>query len=112
AIAKRFVDCWHSQLDISGTDQAVQTLKNWAGGGRTLRSCDRTDYFGFNYNGVYVYYCINAPHVEGNLNVDDINEALVAMDAICARYEASYYRWENSAELVGKCASGTADCLG
>lgn len=112
AIAKRNVDCWGYQLDVTGVDYAVTLLKRWAGSGIFLPSCRKTNYFGYNHRGVYVYYCINALHAQGNLNVDDINYALSNMDRTCRPYEASYFRWPGSPELVGKCASGTPVCLG
>lgn len=111
ALGKRGTDCWGYQLDVGGVDRGVQALKNWANNGVFLHSCRRNNYYGFNDNGVYVYYCINSQFFEGNLNVGDINEALSNMDGTCRRYEAGYFRW-NSPELVGKCRSGTPVCLG
>lgn len=112
AIEKRKIDCWGYLLDHGGVDDAVVSLKSWAGSGRDWSSGDRPDYFGYNSRGVYVYYCINAPHSSGNLDVQDINYALGQMDSKCKRYEAGYFQWIGSPELVGKCRSGTAVCLG
>ena len=113
AVAKRDTSCWGYQLDHDGVDDGVRALKNWAGtGGVDLVSGNARNYYGFNYKGVYVYYCINNVHSQGNLDINDIDFALRNMDSICARYEAGYYLWPGSPELVGKCGSGTAVCLG
>ncbi|CAJ0552330.1 Ff.00g063090.m01.CDS01 [Fusarium sp. VM40] len=112
AIEKRETSCWGYELDHGGVDSAVVQLKNWAGSGQDLVSREKPTYFGYNARGVYVYYCINAPWSGGNIDVNDINYALEQMDGQCKRYEAGFYRWDGSAELVGKVRSGTAVCLG
>ena len=113
-ITKRDTSCWGYQLDHSGVDIGVNQLKTWASeiGGATLTSCARNQYYGFNNNGVYVYYCINRAWSSGNLDLVDVNYALTNMDSICIPYEAGYFLWPGSPELVGKCSSGTAVCLG
>ncbi|KYK57294.1 hypothetical protein DCS_04302 [Drechmeria coniospora] len=113
ALAKRDTSCWGYELDHDGVDEGVVALKNWAGNnGQTISSGDTTSYFGFNRKGVYVYYCINQAHSQGNLDINDINYALRNMDGTCRRYEAGYFLWPGTPELVGKCRSGTAVCLG
>ncbi|OBT60223.1 hypothetical protein VE03_10317 [Pseudogymnoascus sp. 23342-1-I1] len=112
AITKRDTSCWSYQLDHTGVDQGVINLKNWAGSGVGLSSGDSPSYYGFNNNGVYVYYCINKAHSSGNLDINDIDYALRQMDSNCASYEAGYFLWPNRVELVGKCRSGTPVCLG
>ncbi|CEI70725.1 hypothetical protein FVEN_g790 [Fusarium venenatum] len=112
SIEKRFTDCWGYELDHSGVDEAVTSLKNWAGTGQDWSSQGTPSYFGYNARGVYVYYCINAPNSAGNIDVQDINYALGQMDAVCKRYEASYFRWEGSVEIIGNARSGTAVCRG
>ncbi|PHH65113.1 hypothetical protein CDD81_3244 [Ophiocordyceps australis] len=112
-LEKRDISCWGYELDHGGVDEGVVALKNWAGNnGQTIVSGDTTNYYGFNRKGVYVYYCINVPHSQGNLDINDINYALRNMDSGCRPYEASYFRWPGSPELVGKCRSGTPVCLG
>ncbi|KAL5350492.1 hypothetical protein ACLOAV_004061 [Pseudogymnoascus australis] len=77
AIAKRDTSCWGNQLDHGGVDAGVRALKNWAGtGGQTIISGNTRSYHGFNNNGVYVYYCINRTHSQGNLDIRDIDFAL------------------------------------
>jgi hypothetical protein len=112
AIEKRDISCWGYQLDHTGTDEAVVQLKNWASTGHDWSSGDTPSYFGYNARGVYVYYCINAKHSSGNIDVADIDYALSQMDGKCQRYEAGYFQWPGSPELVGKCRSGTSVCLG
>ncbi|KAH7169781.1 uncharacterized protein B0J16DRAFT_376673 [Fusarium flagelliforme] len=112
SLNKRGTDCWGYQLDHGGVDQAVVQLKKWAGTGRDWSSGNKPDYFGYNSRGVYVYYCINAKHSSGNIDVTDIDYALGQMDAKCQRYEAGYYQWDGSPELIGKCRSGTQVCRG
>jgi hypothetical protein len=111
-LEKRLTSCWGYQLDHGGVDQAVVQLKNWAGTGHDWSSGNTPSYFGYNARGVYVYYCINAKHSSGNIDVADIDYALGQMDSGCPRYEAGYFQWPGSPELVGKCRSGTAVCLG
>ncbi|KAJ4418197.1 hypothetical protein N0V85_001529 [Neurospora sp. IMI 360204] len=61
--------------------------------------------------GMMAYYCIDAPRSSGNLDVDDVNYALEQMDATCQRYEASYFKWDGSVEIVGKGRSGDNVCV-
>ncbi|PHH75858.1 hypothetical protein CDD82_4232 [Ophiocordyceps australis] len=113
ALEKRETSCWGYQLDHGGVDEGVAALKNWAGSnGQTLSSGATTSYIGYNRKGVYVYYCINVTHSQGNLDTKDIDYALRNMDSTCKPYEASYFWWPGSPELVGKCRSGTPICLG
>lgn len=110
-LAKRYVGCFGYQLDASGVDAAVQALKNWAGSGHTLTSGDRNAIAVAQAEGMIVYYCISAPHSSGNLDVNDVNYALERMDATCRRYEASYFRWDGSVEIVGKGRVGDNICV-
>jgi hypothetical protein len=113
AIAKRDTSCWGHDLDHGGVDAGVKALKNWAGtDGREIVSGDTRSYFGFNNNGVYVYYCINALHSRGNIDIIDIDYANRNMDSTCRPYEDGFFLWPGTPELVGKCRSGTAVCLG
>ncbi|KFY75785.1 hypothetical protein V499_04257 [Pseudogymnoascus sp. VKM F-103] len=112
-ISKRDTSCWGYELDHGGVDEGVSELKRWAGaGGQDLVSGDSRSYYGFNRKGVYVYYCINALHTQGNLDTGDIDYANRMMDAGCGMYQAGFFLWPGSPELVGKCRSGTAICLG
>lgn len=111
-LQKRYTACWGDDLPHGGVDGAAESLRRWAGSGRELSSGDSPNYYGFNNQGVYVYYCINAPHSSGNLDSNDVNYALGQMDASCNAYEAGYWQWDGSSEIVGKCRSNTAVCLG
>lgn len=113
-LGKRFIDCWGWYLDPAGTDRAVAEWKNRL---RTenydLRSpADRPWYTEVVNSGVSVYYCINARNTFGSLSLEDFNHALVQMDANCNRYQASYFRWDNSVEIVGKASVNDPVCLG
>jgi hypothetical protein len=111
-LQKRYTSCWGDDLPHGGVDGAGDSLKRWAGSGQELSSGDSGHYYGFNNQGVYVYYCINWPHSRGNLDTNDVYYAFGQMDANCRAYEAGYFQWDNTPEIVGKCRSGTAVCLG
>ncbi|KAF9870442.1 hypothetical protein CkaCkLH20_12109 [Colletotrichum karsti] len=113
-LGKRFVDCWGNALDHSGTDSAVQDWKNHVGanGQHYLESGNSPNWVGYIREAVLVYYCINAPHSSGSLDLVDINYALSQMDAVCVRYTASYFRWDGSVEIFGKVQQGVPICLG
>ncbi|KAK3345702.1 hypothetical protein B0H65DRAFT_549381 [Neurospora tetraspora] len=85
--------------------------KRYAGSGHTLSSGDKNTFVAFIAEGMMVYYCIDAPRSSGNLDVDDVNYALEQMDATCRRYEASYFKWDGSVEIVGKGRSGDNVCV-
>lgn len=110
-VSKRFVGCFGYQLDTSGVDSAVVGLKNWASSGHTLTSRDTNTMVVISVEGMIVYYCIDAPWSSGNLDVNDVNYALERMDATCRRYEASYFKWDGSVEIVGKGRAGDNVCV-
>ncbi|ELR08199.1 hypothetical protein VC83_08040 [Pseudogymnoascus destructans] len=113
ALSKRLTSCWGYELDHGGTDDGVRELKDWAGtAGVDLASGNTRNYYGFNRKGVYVYYCINGLHTQGNLDIKDIEYAMWAMDKGCGMYQAGYFLWPGSPEIVGRCRSSTAICLG
>ncbi|KAM7201666.1 hypothetical protein V8F33_003215 [Rhypophila sp. PSN 637] len=114
-IQRRFVDCWANQfLDRTGTDRAANCLRNRAkqSGGIDLRTPSTSGlYYGCVDSAVRVYYCVNKPNSWGNANLDDINYGLRQMDARCQPYQASYFRWDNTPEIVGKARADTRICL-
>ncbi|KAM0715254.1 hypothetical protein Q7P37_008752 [Cladosporium fusiforme] len=106
-------ECWNDRLDTAGVDQAAQALREWAGTGSDLSAQDTTNIMGFQRKGVVVYYCINQPHRQGNLDVGDVDFALYWMDQDCGSYQAGYFKWpETPFEIVGKSRPGTPICLG
>ncbi|TLD14592.1 hypothetical protein PspLS_11069 [Pyricularia sp. CBS 133598] len=133
-LQKRAVDCWPGHaLDHAGVDQSVKDLKAWAGtGGRTLASGAINSYVGYQQRGskcslvflfgleisiltslaVIVYYCIDKPWSSGNLDIADIDYALWRMDTTCPRYTSSYFRWDNTYEIVGKANVNWGVCCG
>jgi hypothetical protein len=104
-------DCFPRDLNHQGCDDSAQGLKDWAGTGTTLTSRDGNAWVGVRTRGAIVYYCIDAPHSSGNLNVADIDYALVQMDNHCAAYQASYFKWPGSVEIVGKDVVGATFCV-
>ncbi|KAK3338675.1 hypothetical protein B0T25DRAFT_523690 [Lasiosphaeria hispida] len=113
-LSKRFTDCWGSQLDESGVDSAVRQWKGYLAGQNMdlTSSSSSTRHVFYAAEGMKVYYCINAKSSSGNLDLKDFNYALEQMDAKCRRYEASYFRWDGSVEIVGKSNEGTEVCRG
>jgi hypothetical protein len=113
-LGKRFVDCWSWNLDHAGTDNAVKKWKDRLNKGTVgvTSPKDRPWYIEEVSDGVSVYYCVNAPNRSGSLSLVDFNYALEQMDANCARYQASYFRWDNSVEIVGKASVDDPVCLG
>ncbi|KAM7205438.1 hypothetical protein V8F20_003207 [Naviculisporaceae sp. PSN 640] len=114
-VQRRFVDCWANQfLDRPGTDAAAQCLRNAAAapGGIDLRSGSTVGlYYSCVRSAVRVYYCVKDPNSWGNANLEDINYGLRQMDARCQPYQASYFRWDNTPEIVGKARADTSICL-
>ncbi|KAG4417587.1 hypothetical protein IFR04_009317 [Cadophora malorum] len=106
-------DCWGYQLDHAGVDQAANGLADWAtNGGHNLCSSDDGTYTYFvNRRNTIVYYCIDAPRRCGNLDTNDVRYALGQMDAHCPRYEASWFKWPGSVEIVGKAKIGDEICI-
>ncbi|KAB5526425.1 hypothetical protein GE09DRAFT_1229265 [Coniochaeta sp. 2T2.1] len=104
-------DCFPRDLNHQGCDGAVQGLKNWAGNGRTLTSGNSNALVSVDTRGAMAYYCIDAPHSSGNLDTVDINYALEKMDANCVPYQASYFKWPGSVEIVGKDVLGANICV-
>ncbi|KAK3371188.1 hypothetical protein B0T24DRAFT_706072 [Lasiosphaeria ovina] len=112
AVAKRTVGCFGYQLDTSGVDRSAEALRKWAGsGGHTLTSGKGNNWYAVVVEETIVYYCIDAPNSSGNLDVNDVNYALGQMDATCRPYEASYFNWPGSVEIVGKGRKGDNICV-
>jgi hypothetical protein len=113
---KRFTDCWGWGLDASGVDKGVAYWDAWLRenpGGYELTSTDRnTAFAAVDYEAMRVYYCVNARRARGNMDLEDFRYAIGEMDRRCRAYEAGYFRWDGSPELVGKARSDTPICLG
>ncbi|PVH84668.1 hypothetical protein DL98DRAFT_610070 [Cadophora sp. DSE1049] len=106
-------DCWGYQLDHTGVDEAFNGLMDWvANGGHTLCSGDNGNYYHFiNRRGTIVYYCIDVPRRCGNIDINDVRYALGQMDAHCQLYEASWFKWPGSVEIIGKARFGDEICI-
>ncbi|KAH7075065.1 hypothetical protein FB567DRAFT_183047 [Paraphoma chrysanthemicola] len=111
-LSKRRTDCWGTSLSHSGVDIAANGLRNWAGEGHQYNSGNRNAVMMAKSQGVMVYYCINRPHSSGNLDRADVDYALRQMDSKCRLYEAGWFGWDGSVEIVGKCRDSDAICLG
>lgn len=114
ALAKRRVDCWGYQLDASGTDRSFQGLaEGWAANGHEF--CSQPNgpaAVAIIVEAVQVYYCITLPNRCGNLDREDVYHARDQMDGTCHRYEASWFGWPGSYEIVGKARVGDQICTG
>ena len=62
----------------------------------------RNIYWQFTDSGMTVYYRVNRKNSYGSLSLDDFNYALSKMDEKCRPYEARYFQWDGSVEIVGK----------
>lgn len=109
---KRRTDCWGHMLNRGDTDSALQHLREWAGGGRDFSSGPGPAVYGATRGDMIAYYCITLPWRTGNLHVDDVNHAIREMDAKCRPYEASWYGWDGSFEIVGKSRIVDRICIG
>lgn len=101
--SKRRTDCWGTSLSHSGVNIAMNGLCNWADKDTEFSSgSGGTNFKAARSQGVTMYYCINARNARGNLNREDFNFTARQMDAKCRPYEASWYGWDGSVEIVGK----------
>lgn len=121
-------DCWtfQGELDHSGVDQGITALRHLVDismtptdGGFDIGRFEYLflyydmPYRGYNYNGVYVYYCRNTPSQgQDTISKNDINLSTYQMDADCGAYKPGYWEWANSVTLFGKTYSGTPVCTG
>lgn len=105
-------DCWGNELDHDGVDQGFQNFRGlWSGAKMELGSAVGRFYRGYNNNGVYVYFCYNAPKGYDTFGDEDLDFASYWMDSECGPYTDGFYQWD-SPSLFGKCTSGTEVCLG
>lgn len=113
ALAKRRVDCWGYQLDQTGVDVAAQQLAETCGNGLEIKTePDRTVALHVLREGMIAYYCVNSGGKTGNCDRDDVRYAFYQMDLRCRRYEASWFGWPGSFEIVGKAREGDVVCTG
>lgn len=112
-LSKRRVDCWGYQLDESGIDAAYAAMLEWAGNSPDIcTDPGQTRGYFYHSEAVMVYYCVNDGGKCGNADREDISYAMRQMDANCRRYEASWFGWPGSFELVGKARLGDDVCKG
>ena len=112
-LTKRRTDCWGYQLTPSGIDASARGLEEICGNGRDVESpADRNVYFGLVSEGMLVYYCLNQSGKKANCDKNDVSYALAQMDARCKRYEASWFGWPGSFEIIGKAKVTDSVCNG
>jgi len=116
-LSKRFTSCWGTPLDRFNVDFAVGEFKayigSWGSGGYTLCAVPPANaYYSKIVGQVRIYYCINTNNWCGNIDLVDVNWALLQMDTHCAPYTSSYFQWDGSPEIIGKALVTTAVCLG
>ncbi|KAH7360205.1 hypothetical protein BKA65DRAFT_473366 [Rhexocercosporidium sp. MPI-PUGE-AT-0058] len=101
-------DCWQYTLDHAGVDEPARDLANWAGnnGNDLCSPGDANIYWFSNRRATIVYYCIDTHGRCGNIDTADVRYALGQMDAHCAPYEASWFKWPQSYEIIGKSRVG------
>lgn len=103
-------DCWGYQLDSTGVDQSADALADWAGtGGQDV--CGSFTFVWFPRREMMVYYCIDAANRCGNIDTTDVRYALGQMDDHCPPYQASWFKWPGSFEIVGKARVGDNVCV-
>ncbi|USP79401.1 hypothetical protein yc1106_06675 [Curvularia clavata] len=114
-LSKRRTDCWGYQLEEFGIDRAFEALaEQWAGNGQDVCSDEpgKRRYVASLRDQMMVYYCVNEVGKCGNCNRDDVYYAMAQMDSKCRRYEASWFGWPGSFEIVGKARQGDNVCAG
>jgi hypothetical protein len=113
-LAKRTLSCWSYGLDVSGVDRAITAMaEQWAGNGHELSSpAGKTVFSAVITEQVQLYYCINEGGKSGNLDREDVYYAVGQMDASCGRYQAAWFGWPGSFEILGKSRAGDSVCEG
>lgn len=111
---RRKTSCWGRGLDAPGIDRAVEKWKAYLAqyGSVTIKTGNSQRYLQFTDSAMTVYYCVNRKNAEGNLSLDDFNYAVRKMDEQCRLYEASYFQWDGSVEIVGKASLNDRVCNG
>ena len=110
--------CWsNNDLNHQGVDRGIQAFRDLfnQNPGKQGYLGTRYDiaYFGYNFDGVYTYFCYNdnSPFATGDgYDQADLTYAVITMDRECGAYKPGYYPW-NSPSLWGKCDSGTRVCV-
>ncbi|KAF9888818.1 hypothetical protein FE257_008187 [Aspergillus nanangensis] len=108
-------DCWTFQpeLNHAGVDAGVAAFRNRLSfSGFDLGHDAGPAYYGFNNDGVYVYFCYNTKAIaRGTVEMEDLDFATYWTDVDCGPYKPGFFQWD-SPLLFGKTLSGTAVCLG
>ncbi|KAH7389343.1 hypothetical protein DE146DRAFT_619888 [Phaeosphaeria sp. MPI-PUGE-AT-0046c] len=116
-------DCWAwmGRLNTAGVDAGIRALKDRL---YTIpiglgQHSDWPPYFGYNNNGVYVYFCVNSgvDYLHWSFTYEELEWYSFWMDYFCGPYMSGYllddrYDIKNPYRLFGKAKSGTAVCQG
>lgn len=114
ALTRRRTGCWGRNLDNLAIDRLV---RKWQAYLKTIASATITTknsqhYIQYTDSAMTVYYCVNRKNSVGSLSLEDFNYALRRMDDQCRPYEASYFQWDGSVEIVGKASLNDRVCIG
>lgn len=114
ALTRRRTDCWGRNLDALAIDRIVKRWKAYLRtvSSATLKTGNSQHYIQFTDSSMTVYYCVNRKNSQGSLSYDDFNYALRKMDEKCRAYEASFFQWDGSVEIVGKASLNDRVCIG
>ncbi|KAH7412364.1 hypothetical protein DE146DRAFT_751480 [Phaeosphaeria sp. MPI-PUGE-AT-0046c] len=114
ALSKRRTDCWGWQLHNREVDDALAGLENYAKDVPMMCSGVRgaTTYTSVIFGSTMAYWCINESSRCSYLNRNDVIYAKGQMDAVCRAYEASWFGWPRSFEIVGKALASSDVCMG
>lgn len=110
-------DCWRFQtLSRSGVDKGIRAFRDLFNSKPNERGYLGREwliqYFGYNFDGVYVYFCVNTRDWwSDSFEVADLDHGSYWMDQDCGPYSAGYYQWD-SPSLFGKALSGSDVCAG
>lgn len=112
-----WTDCWPGKLNRDGVDAGMTEMRTRLshtpiGLGQNQ---DWPPYFGYNNNGVYVYFCVNSGGLFQfhSFTREDLDWFSYHMDQQCGAYVPGYIRREDVEWMVfGKAQSGTRLCQG
>lgn len=113
-LTRRRTDCWGRNLDAPAIDRLVNKWKAHLRqvSSVTLKAGASQHYLQYTDSSMTVYYCVNRKNSQGSLSYDDFNYALRKMDERCRAYEASFFQWDGSVEIVGKASLNDRVCIG
>jgi hypothetical protein len=104
--------CWGYFLDKAGIDPAANGLAELCGdNGYELDTQMNHKYAAVTRQATMVYYCVDGYNYNGNCNRADVRYGLAKMDSQCRLYEAGYFEWPGSPEILGKARTSDTVCV-